>query len=90
MDPDGKTLTMNTPDVYYPSDDVRVFVQDYITKAKFQITAGSKDATGTSLGSLAHAYSTIPDLRTTTQEIGLSVDLEWSAGLEFKDIPLGE
>lgn len=90
LNPDSKTLTMNTPDVYYPSTDVRVFVQDYTTKAKFQITAGSKDATGNNLGSLAHAYSTIPDLRTTTQEIGLSVDLEWSAGLEFKDIPLGE
>jgi hypothetical protein len=86
LDPTSKTLTMNTPDVYYPSTDVRVFVQDYTTKAKFQITAGNES----SKGSLAHAYSSIPDLRTTTQEIGLSVDLVWTPGLAFSDIVLGE
>lgn len=87
LDPTSKTApTMNTPAVYYPSTDNRVFIQDFITKAKFKITAGSE----TALGSLAHAYSTIPDLRTTTQEIGLSVDLSWQPGLEFKDIELGE
>lgn len=86
LDPTSKSLTMNTPDVYYPSTDVRVFVQDYTTKAKFQITAGGEN-TG---GSLAHAYSSIPDLRTTTQEIGLSVDLVWTPGLAFSDIVLGE
>ena len=87
LDPSTKTMpTMNAAAVYYPSDAERVFIQDYITKAKFKITAGGENA----LGSLAHAYSTIPDLRTTTQEIGLSVDLSWEEGLEFKDIELGE
>jgi hypothetical protein len=38
---------------------------------------------------LGKAYSTIPDLRTTTQELGLSVSLQWEKGLEFKNHPLG-
>lgn len=76
----------STNAVYYPSIDTRVFIQDYTTKAFFEISAGSGDTQG----SLAHAYYTIPDLRTTNMEIGLSVDLEWKAGLEFTNIVLGE
>ena len=33
--------------------------------------------------SLANAYNTIPDLRSTKLQFGLSVDLVWKAGLEF-------
>lgn len=33
--------------------------------------------------SLANAYNTIPDLRSTKLQLGLSVDLEWQAGIQF-------
>ena len=49
----------------------RVFVQDYKTTAKFTIT------------SLKNAYVTIPDLRASKVELGLSVDLTWQTGLTF-------
>ena len=49
----------------------RVFVQDFTTKAKFTIT------------SLANAYVTIPDLRASKLQLGLSVDLQWQTGLIF-------
>lgn len=49
----------------------RVFVQDYKTTAKFTIT------------SLKNAYVTIPDLRASKVELGLSVDLTWQSGLTF-------
>ena len=52
----------------------RVFMQDYVTEAKFQI--GEK--------SLQHAYMTIPDLRSSQISLGLSVDLEWQEGLDFE------
>lgn len=71
--------------VYYPSVNTRVFIQDYTTIAKFEITAGS----ATTKGSLANALSSIPDLKAVTQEIGLSVDLTWKTGLEYT-VPLGQ
>lgn len=74
-----------TNDVYYPSVALRVFIQDYTTTAKFNITAGST----TTKGSLANALSCIPDMKAVTQEIGLSVDLEWKSGLEF-NVSLGQ
>lgn len=46
-----------------------VFKQDYTTTAKVNIT------------SLAHAYNCIPDLKNPKLELGLSVDLNWQAGL---------
>lgn len=49
----------------------RVFIQDYTTTANFTIS------------SLKNAYMTIPDLRSTQLKLGLSVDLEWKAGLTF-------
>ncbi len=52
-------------------DTKRVFVQDFTTKAKFKIT------------SLANAYVTIPDLRASKLQLGLSVDLKWQSGLVF-------
>lgn len=33
--------------------------------------------------SLANAYNTIPDLRSTKLQFGLSVNLEWQKGLQF-------
>lgn len=49
----------------------RVFVQDYTTTANFTI----KD--------LKKAYVTIPDLRASQLQLGLSVDLKWQTGLTF-------
>ena len=49
----------------------RVFVQDYTSKADFKIS------------SLENAYVTIPDLRASKLELGLSVDLTWQSGLTF-------
>lgn len=58
----------------------RVFIRDAVTTATFTI---GKDA-------LQRAYSTIPDLRSTQMFFGLSVDLEWKAGLNFNVIIDGE
>lgn len=77
--------TMNTSAVYYPSVDLRVFIQDYTTTAQCEISAGS----ATSKGSLANALSCIPDLKAVTQTIGLSVDLQWTPGLTY-DVALGQ
>ena len=49
----------------------RVFVQDFTTTANFTIK------------SLKNAYVTIPDLRATKLQLGLSVDLTWQTGLTF-------
>ena len=54
-------------------NDNRVFVQDFITKAKFRVT---QDA-------LKKAYVTVPDLRTAKLSFGLSVNLEWATGNAF-------
>jgi hypothetical protein len=48
-----------------------VFMQDYTTTANLTIK------------SLKNAYVTIPDLRSTRLQLGLSVDLAWQAGLTF-------
>ena len=53
----------------------RVFVQDYTTKANFTIN------------SLKNAYVTIPDLRASKLQLGLSVDLSWRTGLTY-DVPI--
>lgn len=49
----------------------RVFIQDYVTTANFNIT------------SLRDAYNCIPDLRTSGINVGLAVDLSWKTGIEF-------
>ena len=49
----------------------RVFIQDFTTTANFTI----KDLKG--------AYVTIPDLRASKLQLGLSVDLEWKTGLTY-------
>lgn len=48
-----------------------VFLQDYLTTAKFTVT------------SLKNAYSVVPDLRSPKLEFGLSVDLDWQTGMDF-------
>ncbi len=65
LDPDATTGVNNTGNVD------RVFVQDYITKANFNIT------------NLKGAYNCIPDLRTSGINVGLAVDLEWKSGIQF-------
>ena len=51
----------------------RVFIQDFVTKAKF--TLGET--------ALKHAYYSVPDLRASQMSLGLSVDLEWNSGLTY-------
>lgn len=83
----GTGTTDDDLDVYYPSRALRAFIQDYTTVANFTITAGTEDGDGD--GSLAQAVTTIPDLRTSSQTIGLSVDLVWATGLTYS-VNLGE
>lgn len=65
LDPTASTATTK------PTDVDRVFVQDHITKANFNIKT------------LKGAYNCIPDLRTSGINVGLAVDLEWKSGIEF-------
>ena len=57
----------------------RVFIQDYMTTANFVIGQYS----------LQYAYLTVPDLRASSVTLGLSVDLEWSTGLNFTEVVIG-
>ena len=50
----------------------QVFKQDYTTTASLNIT------------SLKNAYNVIPDLRAPQLEFGMSVDLKWQTGMNFK------
>lgn len=54
-----------------------VFMSDYQTTAKVTIS------------SLKKAYNCIPDIRTTSMQLGLSVDLEWKSGLQY-NITIGD
>ena len=51
----------------------RVFIQDFMTTAHFRI--GEK--------SLQKAYYSVPDLRASQMSLGLSVDLQWTSGLDY-------
>lgn len=78
---DGTNLTFDLNGSYkdrYPVkyNEDRVFVQDFTTKANFTIN------------NLKSAYVTLPDLRASLLQLGLSVDLKWQSGLTF-DVPLG-
>ena len=83
LDPDGKTIDDDDWDDYYQvpplnadgtsKEITRVFVQDYMTTAYFQITSTS----------LQNAFITLPDLRSSQLSFGLSVDLNWRPGLVF-------
>ena len=65
LDPEATTGTTK------PTGVDRVFVQDHITKANFNIT------------NLKGAYNCIPDLRTSGINVGLAVDLSWQEGITF-------
>ena len=58
---------------------VRVFMQDYMTSANFVIGENS----------LKSAYLTVPDLRSSSLTLGLSVDIKWETGIDFGDVVLG-
>ena len=57
----------------------RVFIQDFTTTVNFVLGSTS----------LQKALVALPDLRSTQISLGLSVDLEWSQGLDFGDVTLG-
>lgn len=65
LDPEATTGTPK------PTGVDRVFVQDHITKANFNIKT------------LKGAYNCIPDLRTSGINVGLAVDLSWQEGITF-------
>lgn len=76
--PTGKTIS-------------NVFLQDYMTLANFSFQSGKSESqlaenekNGVGLGS---ATITIPDLRTPTMELGLSVNLTWEQGIII-NVPL--
>lgn len=86
LNPSGKTITwdshyqippLNTSGV--STQVPRVFIQDYMTVANFMLDANASTHTS----SLQNAYVTIPDLRSSQLSFGLSVDLDWRAGMEF-------
>lgn len=64
-------LNPNKTGLTNPNSVNRVFVQDYVTTANFNI----KD--------LKDAYNCIPDLRTSGINVGLAVDLNWKSGITF-------
>ena len=73
------TQTINFPtdsDYRFPGKDTkRIFVQDYTTTLNVTFK------------SLKNAYVTIPDLRASNLQLGLSVDLTWQSGLTF-EVPI--
>ena len=64
-------LNPNKTGLTNPNSVNRVFVQDYVTTANFNITE------------LKDAYNCIPDLRTSGINVGLAVDLDWKSGITF-------
>lgn len=56
----------------------RVFIQDFMTSATFKINESS----------LQHAYYSVPDLRAAQMSLGLSVDLQWTQGIDYDDVKL--
>lgn len=64
-------LSPNKTGLTNPNSVNRVFVQDYVTTANFNIT------------DLKSAYNCIPDLRTSGINVGLAVDLDWKSGITF-------
>ena len=74
---DSQTITFPTDNDYrFPGKDTkRIFVQDYTTNLNVTFK------------SLKNAYVTIPDLRASNLQLGLSVDLTWQSGLTF-EVPI--
>ena len=56
----------------------RVFMQDFVTRCNLVL---DQDC-------LKHAYVTVPDLKSSQVSLGLSIDINWNAGLEF-DVDMG-
>ena len=75
----GDSQTINWPsdgDYRFPGKNTkRIFIQDYTTNLNV------------SFKSLKNAYVTIPDLRASNLQLGLSVDLTWQSGLTF-NVPI--
>lgn len=88
LDPsEGGTITWPTKYALPPYNDSgatiqtpRVFIQDFMTTAKFVIGEES----------LKTALVSVPDLRASHLSLGLSVDLSWSQGLNYENVVLGE
>lgn len=59
---------------------VRVFMQDFMTTANFWFDQNS----------LHEALLTVPDLRHSSLTLGLSVDMNWSTGITFDNVILGQ
>ena len=59
---------------------VRVFMQDFMTTANFWFDQNS----------LKEALLTVPDLRHSSLTLGLSVDMNWSTGITFDNVILGQ
>lgn len=57
----------------------RIFIQDYKTTVTFKFGENS----------LKYAYITVPDLRSSSLTLGLSVDIVWQKGLVYKEVILG-
>lgn len=64
---DNQTGMTKPSDVTNPS----VFMSDYQTEVVATIS------------SLKYAYNTIPDIRTTSMQLGLNVDLKWQKGYQY-------
>lgn len=64
-------LNPNKTGLTNPNSVNRVFMQDYVTTANFNIKE------------LKSAYNCIPDLRTSGINVGLAVDLSWKEGITF-------
>ncbi|MBR4826541.1 MAG: hypothetical protein IKZ91_01490 [Bacteroidales bacterium] len=87
LDPaNGGTITWPTTHVIPPykadltqDNTKRVFMQDFTTNVTF--TLGEY--------SLQYAYLTVPDLRSSSLTLGLSVDIKWETGCVFDNVPLG-
>lgn len=72
----------------------KVFAQDFVTTATFTIGTGASSSDpetygGTPAG-FGEAHIGLPDLTMPSMELGLSVDLSWTPGLVFNDVPLGQ
>ena len=74
---DGQSITFPADSDYrFPGKGTtRIFVQDYTTNLNV------------TFNSLKNAYVTIPDLRASNLQLGLSVDLTWQTGLTF-NVPI--
>jgi hypothetical protein len=51
----------------------RVFIQDYVTEATFNIGETS----------LQNAFVTVPNLKASQTSLGLNVDITWRTGLTY-------